>query len=349
MPHSKPSDKKSQEENDEYVATFFKEYITRYHPKMKKKASAASSAPLSSIHDIRYIGLKINSSFHTDINRIVDTWKSAIKEGMYARTQKFVDYIDKVDPLVDNLLWPLMLASTRQQRAEYKGQMLSYHELDELLHKKLAELKKTGRANFNNITVPVRTLHQRKSILESYQQSLGLSSTPLSQFRETRRGDRITLPQPISGLPVSMSLSEYTNQAIFQFRVLEALKDHEIAIAFTAVAQANTNPEFMRELQRIVESDNEPSKKAEQLITTVKDQCIEMEKKHRSRSRSPRRSQERRSHERRSHERRSQERRSQERKNTRRLSRSRSRSLSHNRNQHPNRRGGYTRRVKNTK
>jgi hypothetical protein len=213
---------------------------------------------------------------------------------MIARTNIFVDYILKIDGLVGGLLWPLMKSSTQQTTALYNGKQLTYNDLDEILTEKLKTLKN------NNIAVPVLTQEERRAILAKHRAEWGLPA-PTKIVRPTQRDK---LPQPVAGLPVSMSLSEYTNPPIFRFIELEKQKAYEVQIAYGAVAASLYSDAFMRELEMVVKtgqlqniartgiiSENDktnPSVLADKLITTVEDQkCIKTGDKRKATSNKP--------------------------------------------------------------
>jgi len=259
------------------TAVYFKGYVTSRQPK-RTKTNPNPGPGVSSIHTILSIALIHNVEFKNEVDRIVKTWKEAIKKAMIARTNIFVDYILKIDGLVGGLLWPLMKSSTQQTTALYNGKQLTYNDLDEILTEKLKTLKN------NNIAVPVLTQEERMKILAKHRAEWGLPA-PTKIVRATQRDK---LPQPVAGLPVSMSLSEYTNPPIFRFIELEKQKASEVQIAYGAVAASLYSDEFMRELEMVVktgklqhivetgiisENDNtNPTVLADKLITTVEDQ-----------------------------------------------------------------------------
>lgn len=294
------------------TAVYFKGYVTSRQPK-RTKTNPNPGPGVSSIHTILSIALIHNVEFKNEVDRIVNTWKEAIKKAMIARTNIFVDYILRIDGLVGGLLWPLMKSSTQQTTALYNGKQLTYNDLDEILTEKLQTLKN------NNIAVPVLTQEERRAILVKHRAEWGLPA-PTKIVRPTQRDK---LPQPVAGLPVSMSLSEYTNPPIFRFIELEKQKASEVQIAYGAVAaslysdefrlklkkavetgQLNDNKKFIIELKEVVEtgqlqniidrgiiSENDntnPTVLADKLITTVEDtKCIKTGDKRKATSNKP--------------------------------------------------------------
>ena len=262
------------------TAGYFKGYVTSRQPK-RTKTNHNPGPGVSSIHTILSIALIHNVEFKNEVDRIVNTWKEAIRNAMIARTKIFVDYILRIDGLVGGLLWPLMKSSTQQTTALYNGKQLTYNDLDEILTEKLQTLKN------NNIAVPVLTQEDRMKILAKARVDWGLPA-PTKIVRPTQRDK---LPQPVAGLPVSMSLSEYTNPPIFRFIELEKQKAYGVQIAYEAVAASLYSDEFMRKLKRVIETgqlqtivetgiisekdDTNPTVLADKLITTVEDhRCV---------------------------------------------------------------------------
>lgn len=340
------------------VSTYFSDYVTSRQPKKKKNANPRSA--IGSIHNIYSIASINNRAFQTSVIGIVDTWKGAIKKAMRARTQIFVDFIHRVDQLIgDSLLWNLMKTSTQQSSVNYNGGPLTYQQLDERLQRKLAELRDNNRAVYNNIAVPVQTYEEKKSLYGKASLMLGLSPQHLNEGKgaKKRLTQREKMPQPVAGLPVSMSLADYTQPKIFKFRVLEQEKNTALGIAYEGVAASLYDQDFMRTLKDAVETGElintgELTDMATDVMARAESKCIpeiivrnRNQSQRRSRSRS--RSQNRTQRQNRSRSRspgRSPRRESQKHSHTRR--RSHSRSLSRSLSQPRRRNGGYTRRLK---
>jgi hypothetical protein len=339
------------------VSTYFSDYVTSRQPKKKKNANPRSA--IGSIHNIYSIASINNRAFQTSVIGIVDTWKEAIKKAMRARTQIFVDFIDRVDQIVgDGLLWDLMKTSTQQSSVNRNDGPLTYQQLDERLQVKLAELRDNNRALYNNIAVPVQTYEEKKSLYGKASLILGLSSQPLNQGKGSKKRltQREKMPQPVAGLPVSMSLADYTQPKIFKFKVLEQQKNIALGIAYEGVAASLYDPAFMRTLKAAVETGElintgELTDMATDAMARAESKCIPDEI-FRNRNQSQRRSHSRNGNQTRRHSRSRSRSRSPLRGSPRREShshtrrRSHSRSLSRSLSQPRRRNGGYTRRLK---
>jgi len=250
------------------ISTYFKDYVTRHEPK-RTKTNPNPGPGVSSIHNILSIASIGNPTFKGVVDGMVNLWKGAIKKAMTARTKIFVDYINKVDALVGGLLWPLMKSSTQQTTANFNGRQVTYDDLDRILHEKLDELETSNPSEYERISVLVLTQKERADVLTKYRASEGLP-LPTKIVRPTQRDK---LPQPVAGLPVTMSLAAYTNPTIFRFLALEAQKKSELSVAYGAVAAALYDPEFMSNLKQAVQTGRmPPTVAATKLITTAEEQ-----------------------------------------------------------------------------
>ena len=256
------------------VAGYFK-----WYDMSREKTRKTPFPPVSFIHTISTIASIGNAAFQTSVIGIVDTWKEAIKKAMKVRMQKYVNYIKKVDELVDDLLWPLMKSSTQQRVAKYRGNELNYQQLSTLLQQKLIKLKTDTPSEYDRIAVLVLTKKQRNNaharLLNAWKideaTNAGLSGT------KPRLTQREKSPQPVPGLPVITSLAEYTEPNIFKFKALQKEKATEIALK--AVAGVLYNDDFKRKLEHIVatgsfETDLNLTAEADKLIKRAESQCI---------------------------------------------------------------------------
>jgi hypothetical protein len=246
----------------------------KWYTMSRKKTSKNPNPPDNYIHTIGSIASIHDLAFKSGVDYIVNTWKTAIKNAMLIRTQIFVDYIKEVDTSVDRLLYSLMKSSTQQMPALYQGVASSYDDLDRMLHQKLEQLKTLNPSAYDRMTVQVLTQKERADILAEHRRKWGLPP-PTKTVRATQREK---LPQPVAGLPVCMSLGEYTDPPIFRFTVVEKQKAEKVGyeIARNAVAKSLYSPAFMLELEEIVRTGQisnsvNPTTAAEDIITTVEE------------------------------------------------------------------------------
>ena len=295
MLNNPTSNSRIKDTNDKHVAAYFKKYIT---DRIQKKSNP--SPRTSYIYDIRNITSIVTAvtqaatqgrniviegegfTYQQYIHQIISFWYVAITKAMTVRMQKYVDFIKELDVAVDGLLWPLLTSSTGQTSALYKGEERSYDQLNELLDKKLDELKEKRSPAYDLIAVPVQTMKERIAAHDRYIREFRIGpATNTNLTSKKRLTPRDKLPQPVPGLPVCMSLDAYTTPYIFRFTELEKQKAYDVEEAYNAVAKSLYNADFMRELKHIVETGHistetdaiNPTVEAEKLITTAEDEC----------------------------------------------------------------------------